>query len=90
MKKSLVLFLCLVLVTTAFLAGCSPKAEEKPVENTTPAGNDQPAPVEQPKVEEPSGTLIVGITEASGNFNPAYYSSAYDGYVVDLVFEGLI
>ena len=24
------------------------------------------------------------------NFNPVYYSSAYDGYVVDLVFEGLI
>jgi peptide/nickel transport system substrate-binding protein len=37
-----------------------------------------------------SGTLVVGITEASGNFNPLYYSSAYDGYVVNLVFEGLI
>lgn len=40
--------------------------------------------------DEIGGTLIVGITEASGNFNPLYYSSAYDGYVVDLVFEGLI
>ena len=38
---------------------------------------------------EPSGTLKVGITEASGNFNPLYYSSAYDGYVVNLVFQGL-
>ena len=37
-----------------------------------------------------SGTLVVGITEASGNFNPLYYSSAYDGYVVDLVFDSLI
>lgn len=36
-----------------------------------------------------SGTLVVGITEASGNFNPLYYSSAYDGYVVDLVFDRL-
>ena len=26
----------------------------------------------------------------SGNFNPAYYSSAYDGHVVDLVFQSLI
>ena len=42
-----------------------------------------------PKAEI-GGTLVVGITEASGNFNPLYYSSAYDGYVVDLVFEGLI
>jgi peptide/nickel transport system substrate-binding protein len=33
--------------------------------------------------------LIVGITEASGNFNPLYYSSAYDGYVVDMVSKHL-
>jgi len=36
------------------------------------------------------GTLVVGVTEMSGNFNPAYYSSAYDGHVVDLVFQSLI
>lgn len=39
---------------------------------------------------QPSGALIVGIHECSGNFNPLYYSSAYDGHVVDLVFERLI
>ncbi|MDW7662803.1 MAG: hypothetical protein SCL54_15455, partial [Bacillota bacterium] len=90
MKKSLVLFLCLVLVSTAFLAGCSPKAEDTtPVVETPPASTEDPAPTE-PVAEEPSGTLVVGITEASGNFNPLYYSSAYDGYVVDMVFEGLI
>ncbi|MBN2874490.1 MAG: ABC transporter substrate-binding protein [Spirochaetales bacterium] len=49
-----------------------------------------PKPVEKAPVAEVSGTLVVGITEASGNFNPLYYSSAYDGYVVDLVFDGLI
>ncbi|MCD4713316.1 MAG: hypothetical protein K8R73_08555, partial [Clostridiales bacterium] len=91
MKKSLVLFLCLVLVSTAFLAGCSPKAEDTtPVVETPPASTEEPAPTEEPMAEEPSGTLVVGITEASGNFNPLYYSSAYDGYVVDMVFEGLI
>jgi peptide/nickel transport system substrate-binding protein len=40
--------------------------------------------------EEATGTFVAGITEASGNFNPLYYSSAYDGHVVDLVFEKLV
>jgi peptide/nickel transport system substrate-binding protein len=35
-------------------------------------------------------TLVVGCNEMAGVFSPAYYSSAYDGYVVDLVFDGLI
>jgi peptide/nickel transport system substrate-binding protein len=68
------------MLSAALLSGCS---------NTTP-----PPVAEQPEapapVEEPTGTLITGITEASGNFNPLYYSSAYDGHVVDLVFETLI
>ena len=87
MKKSLVLLLCLVMVASAFLAGCSPQ-EEAVTETTAPASE---ATTEAPVVvEEPSGLLTVGITEASGNFNPLYYSSAYDGYVVDMVFQGLI
>ncbi len=86
MKKSLVLLLCLVLVASAFLAGCSPK--EEVAEDTTAAPVSEAST--EPVAAEPSGTLVVGITEASGNFNPHYYSSAYDGYVVDMVFEGLI
>ena len=86
MKKSLVLLLCLVMVASAFLAGCSPK-ETAVTETTAPASE---ATTAAPVVEEPSGLLTVGITEASGNFNPLYYSSAYDGYVVDMVFQGLI
>ncbi|MBM7562799.1 ABC transporter substrate-binding protein [Fusibacter tunisiensis] len=91
MKKSLILFLCLVMVTTAFLAGCS-STDEPEVAETQPAGEETTeAATEAPDTSnEPSGTLIVGITEASGNFNPLYYSSSYDGYVVDMVFEGLI
>ena len=88
MKKSLVLLLALVMVASAFLAGCSPK-EEVAAETTTAAAGE--ATTEAPAVvEEPTGLLTVGITEASGNFNPLYYSSAYDGYVVDMVFQGLI
>ncbi|MGL5122853.1 MAG: ABC transporter substrate-binding protein [Fusobacteriaceae bacterium] len=35
-------------------------------------------------------TLIVGQSEAQGNFLPMYYSTAYDAPVVSLVFEGLL
>lgn len=76
-KKSLLLLLVLTLVASMFLAACAPK--------------DQPSVTPDPEVTtvEPSGTFVVGTTEASGLFNPLYYSSSYDGYVVDLVFDRL-
>lgn len=86
-KKRIGMLLVLVMAFTVVLTGCGSKDDE-------PSG-DADAPVETPEDNdedagaEPSGTLKVGITEASGNFNPLYYSSAYDGYVVDLVFQGL-
>lgn len=38
----------------------------------------------------PSDTLVVGCEELSGTFSPAYYSSAYDAYVVNLVYDQLL
>lgn len=35
-------------------------------------------------------TLIVGSTEAAGNFLPMYYATSYDAPVVATVFEGLL
>ena len=84
MKKSLVLLLCLVMVASAFMVGCSPKDDT--AKDTTKSSGETTSEAKA----EPSGTLIVGITEASGNFNPHYYSSAYDGYVVDMVFDSLV
>ena len=37
-----------------------------------------------------SDTLIVGAEELTGTFSPLYYSSAYDGYVVDMVYNKLM
>ncbi len=36
-----------------------------------------------------SNTLTMGAEELSGTFSPIYYSSSYDGYVVDLVYNKL-
>ena len=35
------------------------------------------------------GTFTVGCEELSGTFSPIYYSSSYDGYVVNLVYDAL-
>lgn len=35
-------------------------------------------------------TLVVGAEELTGTFSPLYYSSSYDGYVVDLVYNKLM
>ncbi|WP_242850096.1 ABC transporter substrate-binding protein [Clostridium polynesiense] len=40
--------------------------------------------------KERKDTLIVGITAPSGKFNPIYSDSVYDGYVTDLIFNGLV
>lgn len=82
MKKSLALLLVLALVFS-FAVGCGKQTDE-------PAGATEETTAAAEASNEPSGLLTVGITEASGNFNPLYYSSAYDGNVVDLVFDGLV
>lgn len=79
MRKYLCLLLCLAMLSTTMLVGCAKKETDDPAKDPVVT-----------EVKEPTGTLIAGITEASGNFNPLYYSSAYDGHVVDLVFEALI
>ena len=91
MKKSIVFLLILTLVMSAFLVGCSTD-DSDPVDTDTENGEavDGEETDKDGTSEEPSGTLVVGITEASGNFNPLYYSSAYDAYVVDMVFQTLI
>lgn len=87
-KKRIGLLLALTLVMSVVFTACSPKETPSETPGETP-GTETPGETPEEPSDEPFGTLKVGITEASGNFNPAYYSSSYDGYVVDLVFEGL-
>ena len=37
-----------------------------------------------------SDTLVVGAEELTGTFSPLYYTGAYDGYVIDLVYNKLM
>lgn len=69
------------------MVGCGSK--DKPEEPAKDGGTEAEKPAEE-KGPVAGGTITVGVTEMSGNFNPAYYSSAYDAVVVDLVFDSLI
>lgn len=90
MKNKKLLALLMSSLLTFSIVGCGPK--EKDVEEPSKPQNDpqqeEPAPEATGPVE--GGTITVGVTEMSGNFNPAYYSSAYDAVVVNLVFDSLI
>jgi len=90
-KKRIGILLALTLAMSVVFTACSPKAEDPAETPAETPSQEEPAEGEEPAepTNEPTGTLKVGITEASGNFNPLYYSSSYDGYVVDLVFQGL-
>ncbi|WP_346899124.1 ABC transporter substrate-binding protein [Clostridium sp. UBA7503] len=82
MKKRKLMALMLSSILAFSLVGCGDKEKK---EDTSK---------DKPKTEEAEkkigGTLVAGITEVSGNFNPGYYSSAYDANVVEMVFDQLI
>lgn len=40
--------------------------------------------------EDANDTIVIGVTECSGTFAPIYYSSTYDGFVVRLIYQGLL
>ena len=102
MKKKLILLLALLMVMSLFLAACG--TDDEPAdddngeavegENGDDEGDDEAAEGDDEEGDdqqhEIGGLLTIGVTEISGNFNPAYYSSSYDGYVVDLTFQTLM
>ena len=60
------------------------------------AKNQQMLKNQQTRVQNPAkdradadDTIIIGMTEAKGDFMPVYYSTSYDGYVVGFIFDGL-
>ncbi|CCQ94066.1 Oligopeptide ABC transporter, periplasmic oligopeptide-binding protein OppA (TC 3.A.1.5.1) [[Clostridium] ultunense Esp] len=92
MKRKLSLLLALVLVLSVFLAACGKTEEPADV------GSDEPTETEAPEEgaknpakdrEGADNTIIIGMTEAKGELMPVYYSTGYDGYVVDYMFDQL-
>lgn len=101
MKRKITWLLALSLVLGAALTGCGGGATEPTQEasqETAPAEVEVSVDIEADEaIENPAldrsnaaDTLVVGMTEAKGELLPAYYSTTYDGYLVDLMFDGLI
>ena len=92
MKKKLILLLAFLMIASMFLAACGgaddePAPDDDNGEAVDPDDDDDDDDVAD---EDYENLLMAGVTEIGGNFNPAYYSSAYDGYVVDFVFQPLM
>lgn len=91
--------LSLVLIATMF-TGCAKKtndpaattggaeASQKEIATKVIPGDDTiPNPAKQRA--NAADTLVVGISEAKGDFIPVYYSTTNDGYIQELLFDSL-
>ena len=97
MKKKLILLLALLMVMSLFLAACG--TDEDPVDEDENGeavddengdDEDEGDDEEEQATGERGGTLKFGDHETAGTFNPIYYSTAYDNYVLQLVFNPLM
>ena len=83
MKKKKLMALMLSSILAFSLVGCGNKDKKEDTTKDTPSKSE----AGEKKI---GGNLVAGVKEMSGNFNPAYYTSAYDAHVVDMVFDRLI
>lgn len=92
MKKRLSMVLALLLALTLFLTACSSTDEPADTEASEETGETAEETVNNPAVarEGSEDTIIIGMSEAKGELMPIYYSSAYDGYAIGFMFDGLI
>ena len=94
LKKILALVLALVMVFA--LAACgesSAPAEtpaEAPAETPAEAPAEQEAPAEEAAEAPANNTLVYATSTFGQNFSPFFYTTAYDGEVVDMVRIGLL
>ncbi|MBE3596363.1 MAG: ABC transporter substrate-binding protein [Hydrogenibacillus sp.] len=101
---SLVLVFSLTLVGCGSKPSSSPATENNAqqgdggTDSTTPESSDQPETgyikAKQPELvpeaaKKRTDTIVIGMDSPKGVFNPWFYKTAYDGYVVDMIFEGL-
>ncbi|NLW41047.1 MAG: peptide ABC transporter [Tissierellia bacterium] len=92
MKRKLALLLALVMMLSIFLAACGQSEEPADVDAEEPAETETAEEtVANPAAQraDADNTIVIGMTEAKGEFMPIYYSTAYDGYVVGYMFDAL-
>lgn len=99
MRKHMSVALSIVLVASMF-AGCAKKTNENTAQTsgaeatqkevtTKVVPGDETIPNAAKNRSNAKDTLVVGMSEAKGEFLPVYYSTTYDGQVVNLIFDRL-
>lgn len=86
MKKGIVFLLILTMALSTFLVGCQPKEPTA----TDEAGETTEDPVAAYPGSERGNILTVGGTSPQGTFNPITYQTAYDWYLIELMFDPLL
>lgn len=102
MKKIFLLMLTLVLMVS-MMAGCGNTASTNEANSSQTVSDEKKDATDSSVVESDSSisnpavtrdgsdtTLVVGMSEAKGEFLPTYYSTTYDGYIVSLIFDNLL
>ncbi|MBK1809051.1 peptide ABC transporter [Clostridium sp. YIM B02505] len=97
MKRKSIALLSTILAGAVVLTGCGTKKDDTKKSNDaakTVKANEVKKATEVSKLpqvaKDRKDTLIVGGDAPKGKFNPLYSDSVYDGYITDLIFEGLI
>lgn len=100
MRKHMSVLLSLVLVASLF-TGCAKKTNEDAAAaaggaeatqkeiTTRVVPGDETIPNPAKDRANAKDTLVVGMSEAKGEFLPVYYSTTYDGQVVKLIYDSL-
>ncbi|ACB85170.1 ABC transporter substrate-binding protein [Natranaerobius thermophilus] len=86
-RKIFVLFIAFLLTMGVALSACAPPEEAKDEE--VEEKEDEEPVVENPAVERPN-ELIIGGTDLDGIFNPVLYSTAYDAWVIGMMYDTLL
>ncbi|WP_253200759.1 ABC transporter substrate-binding protein [Clostridium sp. CF012] len=92
MKKKIVGFLSLAMSMTLLFSGCGQSGnggagKDLKASEVIAAVNPEKLPATAANRKD---TIIIGFTAPEGKFNPIYGGSTDDGYVYELVFEGLM
>ena len=86
MKKILLVLLCLVVVYSMILSGCSPNTTQEP----TGSGESAQQGGTEETIQKGGTVRYAAFGAAPGVFNPVLQSNSFDIYEMEVMFEGLL
>ncbi|WP_072989578.1 ABC transporter substrate-binding protein [Clostridium cavendishii] len=96
MKRKSIAVLSVLLASSVMLTACGKKADDagKKADDKTAQQLKREAAADPKKLPDVAknrkDTLVVGTVNPSGKFNPLYADTTYDGWVSELIFDGLL